>query len=226
MLPAEPSYPGTKPDDQVNAGSTSRPGVARSPEADVCVGVDCRCAGFCSPLRLRQHRHAGSDGQPLWRLLRRRRWRRDGSARAAKTDQLRRYCHRRGAACCSAMRPARRAGISRRAWPSRAKASPPRPARAVRGNRARLRRKPRCVPLGVHAYLRDKDLALFGWIAAALPDPSAACTSRFALTEGTKLPEFDRFGLFTRGRGGDAGREEPGALLAEISLAALCEASN
>ena len=53
------------------------------------------------------------------------------------------------------------------------------------------------VELGVHAYLRGKDLALFAWTAPELPDPqSLTCTSRFALANGTLLPEFDRFGLF------------------------------
>jgi 8-oxo-dGTP pyrophosphatase MutT (NUDIX family) len=51
--------------------------------------------------------------------------------------------------------------------------------------------------LGVHPYLRGKDLALFLWKQAPLPDPqSLTCTSRFALPNGTLLPEFDRFGLF------------------------------
>jgi putative (di)nucleoside polyphosphate hydrolase len=51
--------------------------------------------------------------------------------------------------------------------------------------------------LGVHAYLRGKDLALFVWRLAQLPDPqSLSCSSRFALPNGTLLPEFDRFGLF------------------------------
>ena len=51
--------------------------------------------------------------------------------------------------------------------------------------------------LGVHPYLRGKDLALFMWKAAQLPDPRRlTCTSRFALSNGTLLPEFDRFGLF------------------------------
>lgn len=51
--------------------------------------------------------------------------------------------------------------------------------------------------LGVHPYLRDKDLALFMWKPAQLPDPQRlTCTSRFALPNGTLLPEFDRFGLF------------------------------
>ena len=51
--------------------------------------------------------------------------------------------------------------------------------------------------LGVHAYLRGKDLALFMWKPARLSDPEClTCTSRFALPNGTLLPEFDRFGLF------------------------------
>jgi 8-oxo-dGTP pyrophosphatase MutT (NUDIX family) len=51
--------------------------------------------------------------------------------------------------------------------------------------------------LGVYPYLRGKDLALFMWKPAQLPDPQRlACTSRFALPNGTLLPEFDRFGLF------------------------------
>jgi 8-oxo-dGTP pyrophosphatase MutT (NUDIX family) len=51
--------------------------------------------------------------------------------------------------------------------------------------------------LGVYPYLRGKDLALFMWKPAQLPDPQRlTCTSRFALPNGTLLPEFDRFGLF------------------------------
>ena len=51
--------------------------------------------------------------------------------------------------------------------------------------------------LGVHAYLRGKDLALFVWKSVQLPDPqSLICTSRFALPNGTLVPELDRFGLF------------------------------
>jgi 8-oxo-dGTP pyrophosphatase MutT (NUDIX family) len=53
------------------------------------------------------------------------------------------------------------------------------------------------VALGVHSYLRSKDLALFGWAPQPFPDPrSLACNSHFALPNGTLLPEFDRFGLF------------------------------
>jgi len=51
--------------------------------------------------------------------------------------------------------------------------------------------------LGVHPYLRGKDLALFMWRTVQLPDPQRlTCTSRFALPNGALLPEFDRFGLF------------------------------
>jgi 8-oxo-dGTP pyrophosphatase MutT (NUDIX family) len=53
------------------------------------------------------------------------------------------------------------------------------------------------VELGVHPYLRGKDLALFAWLPPALPDPEGlTCSTRFALPNGTQLPEFDRFGLF------------------------------
>jgi 8-oxo-dGTP pyrophosphatase MutT (NUDIX family) len=52
------------------------------------------------------------------------------------------------------------------------------------------------VALGVHAYLRGKDLALFAWQPPQLPDPlSLVCTSLFALPNGTMLPECDRFDL-------------------------------
>ena len=52
--------------------------------------------------------------------------------------------------------------------------------------------------LGVHAYLRDKDLALFEWMPAELPSPETlACRSTFTLPNGAVVPEFDRFGLFS-----------------------------
>jgi 8-oxo-dGTP pyrophosphatase MutT (NUDIX family) len=52
-------------------------------------------------------------------------------------------------------------------------------------------------PLGVHAYLRDKDLALFVWHPAPMPLPeSLVCRSTFTLPGGAIVPEFDRFGLF------------------------------
>lgn len=52
-------------------------------------------------------------------------------------------------------------------------------------------------PLGVHAYLRGKDLALFIWVPASLPDPATLlCRSMIPLPGGGTLPEFDRFGVF------------------------------
>jgi 8-oxo-dGTP pyrophosphatase MutT (NUDIX family) len=52
--------------------------------------------------------------------------------------------------------------------------------------------------LGVHPYLRGKNLALFAWLPQRMPDPgSLVCASQFALPNGALLPEFDRFGLFS-----------------------------
>jgi 8-oxo-dGTP pyrophosphatase MutT (NUDIX family) len=52
-------------------------------------------------------------------------------------------------------------------------------------------------PLGVHQYLRDKDLALFEWRPDVMPAPETLqCHSTFALPSGAIVPEFDRFGLF------------------------------
>jgi 8-oxo-dGTP pyrophosphatase MutT (NUDIX family) len=52
-------------------------------------------------------------------------------------------------------------------------------------------------PLGVHRYLPGKDLALFVWWPALMPDPGTlSCASVFSAPGGTVLPEFDRFGLF------------------------------
>jgi 8-oxo-dGTP pyrophosphatase MutT (NUDIX family) len=54
------------------------------------------------------------------------------------------------------------------------------------------------IDLGVHPYLRGKDLALFVWKPARLPDPkSLVCTSCFTTAGGSLVPEFDRFGLFS-----------------------------
>jgi 8-oxo-dGTP pyrophosphatase MutT (NUDIX family) len=51
--------------------------------------------------------------------------------------------------------------------------------------------------LGVHPYMRDKDLALFTWTPPELPSPDTlTCRSTFALPNGAIVPEFDRFGLF------------------------------
>lgn len=55
------------------------------------------------------------------------------------------------------------------------------------------------VPLGIHAYMRGKDLALFAWVPQRLPDPATlTCSSHFTLPNGAQLPEFDRFALFSR----------------------------
>ncbi len=51
--------------------------------------------------------------------------------------------------------------------------------------------------LGVRRYLSGKDLALFAWRPPTMPKPaSLACASFFTAPDGTRLPEFDRFGLF------------------------------
>ncbi len=52
-------------------------------------------------------------------------------------------------------------------------------------------------PLGTHAYLRGKNLALFAWPVSPLPSTDGLhCRSAFALPSGALVPEFDRFGLF------------------------------
>ena len=48
--------------------------------------------------------------------------------------------------------------------------------------------------LGVHPYLRGKDLALFAWRPEAMPDPATLrCTSFLPRAGGGWVPEFDRF---------------------------------
>jgi 8-oxo-dGTP pyrophosphatase MutT (NUDIX family) len=52
------------------------------------------------------------------------------------------------------------------------------------------------VPLGVHRYLPGKDLALFVWRPATMPNPATlVCASVFPTPGGALLPEFDRFAL-------------------------------
>jgi 8-oxo-dGTP pyrophosphatase MutT (NUDIX family) len=78
------------------------------------------------------------------------------------------------------------------------------------------------MPLGTFPYLRNKDLALFLWRVAELPDPrSLICAEYFVLADGTRLPEFDRFGLFTRDEALTKVGKNLARLLAEISLDAL-----
>jgi putative (di)nucleoside polyphosphate hydrolase len=81
-------------------------------------------------------------------------------------------------------------------------------------------------PLGVFPYRRDKDLALFAWTPPLLPDPQTlVCTSYFSW-KGAMLPEFDRFGLFTSDQALARVGKGLARLLAGISLAALCDASD
>jgi len=78
------------------------------------------------------------------------------------------------------------------------------------------------MPLGTFPYLRNKDLALFAWIVPNLPDPaSLVCSEYYVLPDGTRLPEFDRFGLFTRDEALTRVGKNLARLLAEISLSAL-----
>ncbi|HWB48757.1 MAG TPA: NUDIX hydrolase [Stellaceae bacterium] len=77
-------------------------------------------------------------------------------------------------------------------------------------------------PLGVKPYLRNKDLALFVWRIDHLPDPAGlACSAFFALPDGTRLPEFDRFGLFTPAEALTRVGKNLARLLSEISLSAV-----
>jgi 8-oxo-dGTP pyrophosphatase MutT (NUDIX family) len=50
--------------------------------------------------------------------------------------------------------------------------------------------------LGVHRYLRGKDLALFLWRLEAMPAPEELqCSSFFRVANGTVVPEFDAFAV-------------------------------
>ena len=72
--------------------------------------------------------------------------------------------------------------------------------------------------LGVHAYLRDKDLALFAWTPTSMPAPDTlSCRSTFTSPNGAVLPEFDRFGLFAW----DDALRKVGRNLARV-LTAIC----
>jgi 8-oxo-dGTP pyrophosphatase MutT (NUDIX family) len=80
--------------------------------------------------------------------------------------------------------------------------------------------------LGVHVYLRGKDLALFAWTPPALPDPQTlVCHSTFGLPNGTVLPEFDRFGLFEWDEALGRVGKNMARVLAAIDRAALKRAS-
>jgi 8-oxo-dGTP pyrophosphatase MutT (NUDIX family) len=80
-------------------------------------------------------------------------------------------------------------------------------------------------PLGVFAYRRGKDLALYAWARPLLPDPQAlVCASQFSWN-GRMWPEFDRFGLFTSEEAQERVGKDLARLLAAISLESLCGAS-
>jgi putative (di)nucleoside polyphosphate hydrolase len=71
-------------------------------------------------------------------------------------------------------------------------------------------------PLGVHAYLPGKDLALFVWRPDTLPDPrDLRCTTMVERPGQAPMPELDRFGVFAR----DAGLALVGKNLARVLLA-------
>ena len=81
-------------------------------------------------------------------------------------------------------------------------------------------------PLGVHAYRRGKDLALFCWPSPELPDPKQlTCVSHFPLG-GRMVPEFDRFGLFSHEEAVQRVGKDMARLLSEIPLDSLCGASD
>jgi 8-oxo-dGTP pyrophosphatase MutT (NUDIX family) len=51
--------------------------------------------------------------------------------------------------------------------------------------------------IGLFPYLKGKDLALFTWYPARMPDPATLfCASTFCVG-GKMLPEFDKFAIFT-----------------------------
>jgi 8-oxo-dGTP pyrophosphatase MutT (NUDIX family) len=82
------------------------------------------------------------------------------------------------------------------------------------------------VGLGVHPYLRGKDMALFAWELRRLPEPeSLTCSSHFTLPNGSVLPEFDRFGLFSRDEALTRVGKNLARLLAALPAAVLQDAS-
>jgi 8-oxo-dGTP pyrophosphatase MutT (NUDIX family) len=81
-----------------------------------------------------------------------------------------------------------------------------------------LVREDELAPLGVRPYRSGKDLALFLWRPAAMPDPeSLVCVSCFTW-RGSDLPEFDRFGLFPKEEAVARVGKAMAAVLAGISL--------
>jgi 8-oxo-dGTP pyrophosphatase MutT (NUDIX family) len=80
-------------------------------------------------------------------------------------------------------------------------------------------------PIGVFPYRAGKDLALFVWRPAEMPDPkSLVCVSYFSWN-GRELPEFDRFGLFPRDEALTRVGKAMAQRLAGIPLDSLSDAS-
>lgn len=51
-------------------------------------------------------------------------------------------------------------------------------------------------PLGLHPYLRNKDLVLFAWHPPAMPDPATlSCASLVTRPGHAPFPELDRFAV-------------------------------
>ena len=80
-------------------------------------------------------------------------------------------------------------------------------------------------PFGVFRYRAGKDLALFAWAPAAMPDPQTLVCHSYFEWNGRRLPEFDRFGVFGRDEALARVGKSLAALLAGISFAALRDAS-
>jgi len=86
-------------------------------------------------------------------------------------------------------------------------------------------REDELLPLGVRPYRRDKDLALFLWRPAAMPNPNGlVCVSCFTW-RGSELPEFDRFGLFDKDEAVARVGKAMAPILAGISLESVSGAS-
>ncbi|MBV9828451.1 MAG: NUDIX hydrolase [Alphaproteobacteria bacterium] len=77
-------------------------------------------------------------------------------------------------------------------------------------------------PLGVFAYLRNKDLALFAWAPSQMPDPKHLVCTVHVTVGATSFPEFDRFGLFTQAEALEKVGKNMARVLGGMSLAALC----
>ena len=97
--------------------------------------------------------------------------------------------------------------------------------RELREETGLVAREDKLLPLGVRPYRRDKDLALFLWRPATMPDPdSLVCVSCFTW-QGRDLPEFDRFGLFERDEAVARVGKAMAPILAGISLESASGAS-